>query len=66
MPRILIVDDESSIRFAVGSFFEAKGFEVALADSFATCVASYRADPPDAVILITGSARRAASTCSIS
>ena len=51
MPRILIVDDESSIRFAVGSFFEAKGFEVALADSFATCVASYRADPPDAVIL---------------
>jgi DNA-binding NtrC family response regulator len=49
--RVLIVDDEAGVRFALRRFLEAKGYEV---DDVASCQeaeAVFRALPPDAAVL---------------
>jgi DNA-binding NtrC family response regulator len=53
-PRVLIVDDEASIRFALRDFLDAQGFAVVEADSCATAVAAFGAQQPDAAILDYG------------
>jgi len=49
--RILLVDDEPSIRFAIRDFFELQGYEVVEADSCAAGRAAFHNNAPDAVIL---------------
>jgi DNA-binding response OmpR family regulator len=49
--RILLIDDDPSIRFGVSDFLESHGFEV---DQGGSCIEGerlYRASRPDAVIL---------------
>jgi DNA-binding NtrC family response regulator len=49
--RVLIVDDESAIRFGIRAFLEARGYEV---DEAATCgaaEAAFRESRPDVVVL---------------
>jgi len=48
--RILIVEDEKGIRFAVRSFLEAKGYEVEEADDCRSAEQLFLQSPPDAVI----------------
>jgi len=50
-PRILVVDDEAEIRFALKDFLEFRGFSVDEADSCASAEARYRKDVYDAVTL---------------
>ncbi|HEX9050341.1 MAG TPA: sigma-54 dependent transcriptional regulator [Anaeromyxobacter sp.] len=49
--RILLVDDDTAILRAVGSFLEAKGFEVEARETLAGAVDAFRTSPPDAAVL---------------
>jgi DNA-binding NtrC family response regulator len=49
--RVLVVDDEEAIRFALRDFLEIEGFEVAEAVSVATALAAYQDGHPDVVLL---------------
>jgi DNA-binding NtrC family response regulator len=49
--RILVVDDEEGIRFALRDFLEASGFAVDEAASCAEAEKAFRATPPDAALL---------------
>ena len=50
-PRILVVDDEEGIRFAVRDFLEASGYDVTEADSCRAARDVLQHSAPDAVIL---------------
>jgi DNA-binding NtrC family response regulator len=50
-PRILIVDDEEGIRFALRDFLDAAGYEVIEADSCRAARELLQTSAPDAVIL---------------
>ena len=50
-PRILLVDDDASIRFTVRRYLSSMGFEVAVAESCAGALEAFRTAPPDAAIL---------------
>jgi len=52
--KILIVDDEERIRFAVHDFFELQDYEVVEADTCATAESAVRDARPDAVVLDYG------------
>jgi DNA-binding NtrC family response regulator len=49
--RILLVDDEPGIRFAIRSFLEVNGYDVEEADTCQAAEASFRTSRPDAAIL---------------
>lgn len=49
--RILIVDDEASIRFGIRDYLEARGCEVAEADSCHSALELFRTFQPDAAIV---------------
>ena len=49
--RVLIVDDEPSIRLAIRRFLTTSGFEVSDADNRASALALARKERPDAIIL---------------
>ena len=49
--RILIVDDEESVRFPIRTFFAREGYDVREADSVASAVDSFRVGRPDLAIL---------------
>ena len=49
--RVLLVDDEPTVRFGVREFLRAKGYEVAEADSCASAEEVFRNAPPDAAVL---------------
>jgi DNA-binding NtrC family response regulator len=49
--RILVIDDESSARFAVADFLETNGFEVATAWNGETAQEAFTNSPPDAIIV---------------
>ncbi len=49
--RILIVDDEESIRFGMRDFFEARGLCVSDADSCGQAMVLFQAQSPSAVVL---------------
>jgi DNA-binding NtrC family response regulator len=49
--RVLIVDDEPSIRLAIRRFLTSAGFEVSDADNRASALALARKERPDAIIL---------------
>jgi DNA-binding NtrC family response regulator len=49
--RVLVIDDEAAIRFGVGEFLGAHGFEVDQADDCRSGEHSFRQGRPDAVIL---------------
>ena len=49
--RILIVDDEPSIRFGLHEFLEARGYRVSEADSLLAAQEACRADRPDAALV---------------
>jgi DNA-binding NtrC family response regulator len=48
---ILVVEDESSIRFSLRRFFTSQGFEVHEAESVAQGMESFRSSRPDVVLL---------------
>lgn len=50
-PRILIVDDEPSVRFGVCDFLESAGYEIEQADSVQTARDAIRAVRPDVAIV---------------
>jgi DNA-binding NtrC family response regulator len=49
--RILVVDDEASIRFGIRDYLEARGCEVAEADSCRTTLEVFRTFQPDAAVV---------------
>jgi DNA-binding NtrC family response regulator len=49
--KILIVDDEASVRFGVRDFLEAHGYEVDEAESAAAARAAFRAGHPDVALI---------------
>ena len=49
--KILIVDDEPAIRFAVGDFLSARGFDVREADTAASALETFRTFRPDVTVL---------------
>src|SRR5258708_16189115 len=49
--RVLIVDDEPSIRMAIRRFLTTSGFEVSDADNRSSALALARKERPDAIIL---------------
>lgn len=49
--RILIVDDEDSIRFGMSAFLEGSGYSVVAADSCAQACVAFAASSPDAAII---------------
>jgi DNA-binding NtrC family response regulator len=49
--RILVVDDESGVRFGVRDFLESHGYDVAEADSGRAAEAAFRESLPDAAIV---------------
>ncbi len=49
--RILVIDDEAAIRFGVGDYLAAHGYEVEQADACRSAEESFRRSRPDAVIL---------------
>jgi DNA-binding NtrC family response regulator len=49
--RVMVVDDEEGIRFALKSFLEAKGYAVSLADSCGEAEKVFRTTPVDLVVL---------------
>jgi DNA-binding NtrC family response regulator len=51
MPRILIIDDESSIRLFLSDVLAEEGYEVSEAPSSAAALEQLRREPFDAVIL---------------
>jgi DNA-binding NtrC family response regulator len=51
MPKILIVDDEKSIRESIRMILEAEGYETALAENGQRCLELFRAGGLDAVLL---------------
>jgi DNA-binding NtrC family response regulator len=51
MARLLVVDDEKGIRFALRDFLEDKGYSVDEAESLSRAQQVFEASPPDAVIL---------------
>ena len=53
-PKILIVDDEERIRFAVRDFFELQDYDIVEADSCAAAEAVFKEAHPDAVVLDYG------------
>jgi DNA-binding response OmpR family regulator len=53
-PRILIVDDEKSIRNLVRSYLEAEGFEVLEAENGTEAIQLMRVSTPDLVVLDGG------------
>jgi len=53
-PKILIVDDEERIRFAVRDFFELQDYDVVEAETCAAAEAVFRDAHPDAVVLDYG------------
>lgn len=50
-PRILVVDDEPSIRFALRDFLQGKGFQVEEADSCRAALDAFRACRLDAAVV---------------
>ncbi|HET6329772.1 MAG TPA: sigma-54 dependent transcriptional regulator [Holophagaceae bacterium] len=52
--RVMVVDDEEGIRFALKSFLEAKGYAVTLADSCGEAEKLFRTTPVDLVVLDFG------------
>ncbi|MGH9442342.1 MAG: sigma-54-dependent transcriptional regulator [Thermoanaerobaculia bacterium] len=50
-PRVLVVDDEDGIRFALRDFLESSGFSVEEAGSCAEAEKVFRASRPDAALL---------------
>src|SRR6476646_3306756 len=53
-PKILIVDDEERIRFAVRDFLELQDFDVLEADTLAAAEEAAREGHPDAAVLDYG------------
>lgn len=49
--RILIVDDEDSIRFGMSAFLEGSGYSVVAAEGCAQACAAFAATPPDAAVI---------------
>lgn len=49
--RVLVVDDEEGIRFALKSFLEAKGYAVSLAETCGEAEKVFRTTPVDLVVL---------------
>jgi len=49
--RILLIDDEPSIRFAVSDYLGARGYDVTVAETVRTGLEAFLAAPPDAVVL---------------
>jgi len=49
--RVMVVDDEEGIRFALKSFLESKGFAVSLADSCGEAEKLFRTTPVDLVVM---------------
>jgi len=52
--RVMVVDDEEGIRFALKSFLESKGYAVTLADSCGEAEKLFRTTPVDLVVLDFG------------
>ena len=52
--RVMVVDDEEGIRFALKSFLESKGYAVTLADSCGEAEKVFRTTPVDMVVLDYG------------
>ncbi|HXC18194.1 MAG TPA: sigma-54 dependent transcriptional regulator [Holophagaceae bacterium] len=52
--RVMVVDDEEGIRFALKSFLESKGYAVTLADSCGEAEKLFRTTPVDLVVLDYG------------
>ena len=50
MARVLIVDDEQSIRASLGSFVELAGHQVSLASNAAEALGLLREEPFDVVV----------------
>jgi two-component system nitrogen regulation response regulator GlnG len=51
MPSLLIVDDESAIRFSFRELFEEEDLQVLAAESVASALEKFRAHTPDVVVL---------------
>ena len=51
MPKVLVVDDQDSIRHFVAKAMEEEGHDVCAAPSGEEALGLFSADPPDAVIL---------------
>ena len=51
MPRLLLIDDEPSVRYSFRSVLEADGLEVVTAATGAEGVAAARRDAPDVIVL---------------
>ena len=51
MKRILVVDDETAVRFGMRDFLRAKGLEVNEADTCAAAEEAVRVNTPDAAVL---------------
>jgi DNA-binding NtrC family response regulator len=49
--RILVVDDDPSIRFSLKRYLTSSGYDVEVAETCATALAAWRAAPPDVAIL---------------
>src|SRR5688500_4095488 len=49
--RILVVDDEAAVRFAIRDFLELKGYAIEEADGCQVAARVFRATRPDAVVL---------------
>jgi two-component system KDP operon response regulator KdpE len=54
MTRVLVVDDESGLRRALGINLRARGYEVTLAEDGRSALAAASREPPDAVVLDLG------------
>src|SRR5207302_2090405 len=51
MPRILVIDDEPSVRAALDQALRLAGHTVLLAENGPDGLKQYRADPPDLIII---------------
>lgn len=49
--RVMVVDDEEGIRFALGSFLESKGYTVSLAENCGEAEKVFRTTPVDLVVM---------------
>ena len=49
--KILVIDDEASIRFGIGEFLRSHGYEVSDADNCRAAEEAFRANRPDAAII---------------
>ncbi len=50
MPRVLIVDDEKSIRITLGEFLKREGYEVCTAENAECAVEQLKGDPVDVIL----------------